>query len=217
MSTKKKPAPKKKPQSPVVPQPAGATGKEPNSFAPAAKGPSAPAQASGGKSPVIEVAGKEKSAPKGPATSAVPVQTPPVQATTGAAAQAAPKPVADRVGPRRVRLAVSRVDPWSVMKLSFLLSIAIGIMIVVSAVVFWLVLDKLHVFTDIDAMIKDILGADTKVNVLQFVELNRVISLSTIIAVIDVVLLTALGTIGAFLYNVVAALVGGIHLTMTDD
>ncbi|XBH21267.1 DUF3566 domain-containing protein [Jonesiaceae bacterium BS-20] len=214
MSTKKKPVAKKKPQSPVVPPPAGATGKEPNSFVPAAKGTSAPKQASGAKSPVIEVAGQQKVSPTGPVTSGIPIQQPPAQPAPASSTQ---KPVTDRVGPRRVRLAVSRVDPWSVMKLSFLLSIAIGIMIVVSAVVFWLVLDKLHVFTDIDAMIKDILGADTKVNVLQFVELNRVVSLSTIIAVVDVVLLTALGTIGAFLYNVVAALVGGIHLTMTDD
>ncbi|WP_245700830.1 DUF3566 domain-containing protein [Sanguibacter gelidistatuariae] len=120
-------------------------------------------------------------------------------------------------GPRRVRLAVSRLDPWSVMKLSFLLSIAIGIMIVVASVVFWLVLDGLHVFTEVNDMIVDILGEETKVNILQYVELKRVVSLSTMIAIVDVVLLTALSTIAAFLYNVVAALVGGVHLTLTDE
>jgi hypothetical protein len=103
------------------------------------------------------------------------------------------------------------------MKMSFLLSIAAGIMLVVAAVVFWKVLDGLQVFTEIDAIIKEILGENTEVNVLQYVELSRVVSLATLIAIIDVVLLTALGTIGAFLYNVVAALVGGIHLTLTDD
>ena len=120
-------------------------------------------------------------------------------------------------GPRRVRLAVSRLDPWSVMKLSFLLSIAIGIMIVVASVVFWMVLDGLHVFTEVNDMIVAILGEETKVNILQFVELKRVVSLSTMIAIVDVVLLTALSTIAAFLYNVVAALVGGVHLTLTDE
>lgn len=120
-------------------------------------------------------------------------------------------------GPRRVRLALSRIDPWSVMKLSFLLSIAIGIMIVVASVVFWLVLDGLHVFTEVNDMIVDILGEETNVNILQFVELKRVVSLSTMIAIVDVVLLTALSTIGAFLYNVVAALVGGVHVTLTDE
>ena len=54
-------------------------------------------------------------------------------------------------------------------------------------------------------------------SILQFVELKRVVSLSTMIAIVDVVLLTALSTIAAFLYNVVAALVGGVHLTLTDE
>ena len=123
----------------------------------------------------------------------------------------------DTTGPRRVRLAVSRLDPWSVMKLSFLLSIAVGIMIVVASVVFWMVLDGLHVFTEVNDLVVAILGEETKVNILQFVELKRVVSLSTMIAIIDVVLLTALATIAAFLYNVVAALVGGVHLTLTDE
>jgi ABC-type sugar transport system permease subunit len=103
------------------------------------------------------------------------------------------------------------------MKMSFLLSIALGIMMVVAAIVFWKVLDGMHVFTEVDAMVKEILGEKTTVNILQYVELSRVVSLATILAIVDVVLLTAIGTIGAFLYNVVAALVGGIHLTLTDD
>lgn len=129
--------------------------------------------------------------------------------------ESAPAPAP--IGARRVRLAVTRVDPWSAMKMSFLLSIAAGIMMVVAAIVFWKVLDGLHVFTEIDQMVKEILGAETDVNILQYVELSRVVSLTTIIAIVDIVLLTALGTIGAFLYNVVASLVGGIHLTLTDD
>lgn len=198
MSTEETPTGTKQPRDQGVPQPDGATGSEPKSFSPTSAKEGEAQENPKESSPVIEVTGQQ--------TPKAPVQPPRTS-----------KPVSERVGPRRVRLAVSRVDPWSVMKLSFLLSIAIGIMIVVASIVFWLVLDKLHVFTDIDAMIKDVLGTDTKVNVLQFVELDRVVSLSTIIAVIDVVLLTALGTIVAFLYNVVAALVGGIHLTMTDD
>ena len=42
-------------------------------------------------------------------------------------------------------------------------------------------------------------------------------SLSIVFAVVDVVLLTAVATIGAFIYNVSANLVGGLHLTLTDD
>jgi len=129
-----------------------------------------------------------------------------------------PLPPAARDGaPRRVRLSISRVDPWSVMKLSFLLSVAIGIMIVVAAAVVWFVLDGLAVFTKVNAMITEIAGQESSINVLKYFEFSRIVSGATLVAFVDVVLLTALSTIGAFLYNITAALVGGINLTLTDD
>ena len=138
--------------------------------------------------------------PRGAATSARP--------TTAPAAPA---------GPRRVRLAVARIDPWSVMKLAFLLSVAIGIMIVVAAAVVWYALDALAVFTKVNDVIATLASSTTFFDITEWAAFDRVISLATMIAVVDVVLLTALSTIGAFLYNIVAALVGGIHLTLTDD
>jgi len=121
--------------------------------------------------------------------------------------------------PRRVRLAVSRVDPWSVMKLSFLLSVAVGIMIVVATVAAWTMIDNLGVFASVDQLIREVLGAESaeKLNIMQYVTFDRFVSGATLIAVVDVVLLTALSTIGAFLYNITAALVGGLHLTLTDE
>jgi len=118
---------------------------------------------------------------------------------------------------RKVRLAVARIDPWSVMKLSFLLSVAIGIMLVVAAAVIWYTLDGLAVFTSVNNTIAEITGDTKFFDLLEYVAFKRVISLATMIAVVDVVILTALSTIGAFLYNIVAALVGGINVTLTDD
>lgn len=120
-------------------------------------------------------------------------------------------------GPRRVRLAISRVDPWSVMKLSFLLSVAAGIMLVVAAAAVWFTLDGLHVFTKVNDFIIQVTGKESGVNILDYVAFKRIVSGATLIAVVDVFLLTALSTIGAFLYNIVAALVGGLHVTMTDE
>ncbi|MFD6091020.1 DUF3566 domain-containing protein [Oerskovia sp. NPDC060338] len=146
----------------------------------------------------------------------------PAAATATAAAPApstgatpAARPASD--GPRRVRLTVSRVDPWSVMKLSFLLAVAIGIMTVVATAVFWTVLDGMGVFTEVNSLVESIVGKESPVDVLQFVEFNRVVALATLIAIVNMVLITALSTIMAFIYNLVAAMVGGIHLTMTDD
>ncbi len=120
-------------------------------------------------------------------------------------------------GPRKVRLAVARIDPWSVMKLSFLLSVAIGIMIVIAAAVTWYTLDGMAVFTKVNSTISEITGDPKFFNVLEYASFKRVISLATVIAVVDVVILTALSTIGAFLYNIVSALVGGVTVTLTDD
>lgn len=136
---------------------------------------------------------------------------------TATSPAAEPAPAASAGGVRKVRLAVARIDPWSAMKLSFLLSVAIGIMIVVAAAVVWYTLDGLAVFTSVNDTVAEITGDPNFFPVLEYASFDRVISLATLIAVVDVVLLTALSTIGAFLYNVVAALVGGITVTLTDD
>lgn len=120
-------------------------------------------------------------------------------------------------GPRRVRLALARIDPWSVMKLSFLLSFAVGIMMVVAAAVVWFTLDGQGVFAQLDQTITEITGSPDFFPITEYAAFDRVMALATIIAIVDVVLLTALATLGAFLYNIVAALVGGIHMTLTDD
>lgn len=144
----------------------------------------------------------------------------PTSRTTSSGPTPRSKPAASPAssgGPRRVRLAVARIDPWSVMKLSFLLSVAVGIMLVVASAVIWYTLDGMAVFTSVNDTIAVIADDPAFFNLLDYVAFDRVISLATMIAVVDIVLLTALATIGAFLYNIVAALVGGVHLTMTDD
>jgi hypothetical protein len=141
-------------------------------------------------------------------------------AQAGSSSTTAPRPAASSLtsgsGPRRVRLAVSRVDPWSVMKLSFLMSVAIGIMIVVATAVVWLTLDSLQVFATINNLVTEVL-ADSTIDLMQYVEFDRVLSVATLVGVVDIFLITALATIGAFLYNITAALVGGVHVTMTDE
>ena len=128
-----------------------------------------------------------------------------------------PTPAAKPAGARRVRLAVSRVDPWSVMKLTFLLSIALGIGLVVATATVWTVLNQMEVFAEIRSVIEDAEAMNQFGRILQYLEFSQVLSVATVIAVVDIVLMTALATLGAFVYNLVAAMVGGLHLTLTDD
>lgn len=120
-------------------------------------------------------------------------------------------------GPRRVRLVLSRVDPWSVMKLSFLLSIALGIGIVVATWVLWQVLNNMGVFASIIGIVDEVGAMNQFGPLLEYLELSRVLSAATVFAVADIVLVTAIATLGAFVYNLVAAMVGGLHVTFTDE
>lgn len=165
---------------------------------------------SGGVRPFAATAapGVQSSAPAGSTTS-----TPHAQEASRAEP---PRSVAG--GPRRVRLTVARVDPWSMMKLSFLLSVAVGIALVVMVGVLWTILNSMGVFASVNSTIGEVLGdATSTFNLMDYIGFTRVLSLATVIAVVDVFLLTALATLAAFLYNVCSSLVGGLHLTLTDD
>ncbi|MBE3073677.1 MAG: DUF3566 domain-containing protein [Actinobacteria bacterium] len=124
-----------------------------------------------------------------------------------------------QVTPRRVKLGVSRIDPWSVMKLSFLLSVAVGIAGVVMITVLWTILSSMGVFADMSRTVEAVLNTTNgaKFDLMDYIGLGRVVSLSIVIAVIDVILMTAISTLGAFLYNVCSSLVGGLQITLTDD
>ena len=138
--------------------------------------------------------------------------------TAGAGAAEAAHPAPRPASARRVRLTVSRVDPWSAMKISFLLSVALGIAGVVMVFVLWTILAGMGVFDQINGIIGQVVqDGQQRFDIMDFIGLGRVLSLSIVIAVIDVILVTAIATLGAFLYNVSSALVGGVQLTLTDD
>jgi hypothetical protein len=134
--------------------------------------------------------------------------------------QRSAQPTRRAAGNRRVRLTVARIDPWSAMKMSFLLSVALGIAFVVMVAVLWMILAGMGVFSQVNDLVGQIVqssdGAQT-FDILDFVGFGRVLSLAVVIGVIDVVLMTAVATLGAFLYNVSSSLVGGLQLTLTDD
>ena len=121
--------------------------------------------------------------------------------------------------PRRARLRLTRVDPWSVMKTSFLLSIAFGIVTVVSVAVVWAVLGAAGVWDSINSTVTDVLGGESgsTFDVQNYVGTSRVLGFTMIVAVVDVILITAIATLGAFLYNLAAALLGGLEVTLAED
>jgi hypothetical protein len=120
---------------------------------------------------------------------------------------------------RKARLRLLRIEPWSVMKSAFVLSIAVGITFVVAAATLWSVLDAAGVFDVVGDFVSQITTSqDTAgVQVTDYIGFSRVVGLATVISVINVVLLTALATLFAFLYNLSAALLGGFEVTLAED
>ncbi|OFT42283.1 hypothetical protein HMPREF3160_05650 [Arthrobacter sp. HMSC06H05] len=118
---------------------------------------------------------------------------------------------------RKARLMVSKVDIWSVLKLAFLLSVALGVVTVVATVVLWAIFDVAGVLDQINNFLGTIMGEGKKFDVKDYVSMGNVTSFSVIIAVVNVILLTVLSMVAAVIYNLSASLVGGITVTLTDD
>ncbi|MGC3858794.1 DUF3566 domain-containing protein [Micromonospora chersina] len=121
-------------------------------------------------------------------------------------------------GPRRARLNLKRIDPWSVMKFAFAVSVVLFIVVVVATSVLYLALDAMGVFKSVNDSLTDLVnagggqggGGGFRITA------KGVILSSALIGLVNVVLFTALATLGAFVYNVCADLVGGIELTLAE-
>jgi Transmembrane domain of unknown function (DUF3566) len=120
--------------------------------------------------------------------------------------------------PRRARLRLTRVDPWSVMKTSFLLAVAFGIVAVVAVAVVWTVLGIAGVWESINSTVSGVMGGSgDDFEVSNYLGTTRVLGFTMLISVINTVLIPAIATLTAFLYNMAAALLGGIEVTLAED
>lgn len=118
---------------------------------------------------------------------------------------------------RRAHLTVAKVDLWSIAKLVFLLSVAVGIVAVVATVILWLVFDVTGIFGGVDSVLSMLSSQGNSVSITDYLSLGQVALYVTILSIVNVVLMTLLGVISAFLYNIAAKLVGGVGVTLTDD
>lgn len=125
-------------------------------------------------------------------------------------------PAAARRGPRRARLALRRIDPWSVLKVSFLLSLALLIVFIVAVAVLYLVLDTLGVFASVDSGLQQVTSANDPASLRDVLSFSRAVGAAAVLGAVNVLLCTALATLGAYLYNLCAAIAGGIEVTLTE-
>lgn len=123
---------------------------------------------------------------------------------------------ADLPDVRRVKLTLSRINPLSAMKIGFLVAVALSIVMLVASIVLWLVLDMLHVFSSMQGFLQA-LSATALINLVDALTFSRTIALVAIFGVLQIIILTVLSWLAAVIYNLIARMVGGLHIVMTDE
>ena len=110
---------------------------------------------------------------------------------------------------KQVRLKLVYLDFWSVVKLSALLWLCLGIVLIIASFLIWIVLDGTGVFGTLDKTLQDVLGQDN-FSITNSFGIGQVVLFSFVIAILNLVLGTVLGAIAALLYNLSVKITGGL-------
>jgi hypothetical protein len=132
-------------------------------------------------------------------------------------------PVTRKKG-RRARLTLKRIDPWTTLKFSFVYGLAGMIVLMVSVVVLYGIVDAMGVIASLRSFVNDVgsssVGSSSTSNsasaLVVWLSFSRVMLIAVVIGLINVVLFTAFATLTAFIYNVCTDIVGGIEVTLAE-
>jgi hypothetical protein len=110
---------------------------------------------------------------------------------------------------RQVRLKLVYVDVWSLVKLSFLVWLSLGIVLIVASALVWVVLFSTGIFDTLDETLRDIL-AQPEFSIVNSFGIGQIVLFAFIIAVLNTIIGTALGAVAGFLYNLSVRFTGGL-------
>lgn len=122
---------------------------------------------------------------------------------------------------RKAHLTLSRIEPWSVMKFSFIISLVCFIVLFVAVAVLYTGLEVLGVFDAVTELVTsltegDEVSKDLSINPEVWFSPTRILGYTALFGALNVILITALATAGAMLYNLSADLVGGLDVTLSE-
>lgn len=128
---------------------------------------------------------------------------------SGARIQVAARPR----GPLRASMQIRRVDPWTVLKVSLILSIALFFVWMIAVAFLYLVLGAMGVWSKLNSNVGDLLTNSSNA---ELVSSSAIFGGAALIGLVNIVLITAMATVGAFIYNLTTDLVGGVEVTLAD-
>lgn len=118
---------------------------------------------------------------------------------------------------KQIRLKLRVIDVWSATKVGFFVAIAAGIAIVVGAWLIWSVLANSGVFSAIGGLLSSVLGEANSFNLEDEFSFDNVMTTAITLALLNLVITTALAAIYALIFNLISKIVGGISLTFTNN
>lgn len=118
-------------------------------------------------------------------------------------------------GPVRASMQIRRIDPWSTLKVSLLLSVALFFVWMITVAFLYLVLGGMGVWAKLNSNVGDLLN-NASGSSAELVSSGTIFGGAFLIGLVNIVLMTALATIGAFVYNLITDLIGGIEVTLAD-
>ena len=120
-------------------------------------------------------------------------------------------------GPRRVRLYVTRFDPWSVTKAAFILSLTIAIVLVEAVTAVWFILDRTGVIESLSGTVTDVVGSTSGLDLVTSLGFSQVIGSTLILASVEIVLVSTFAGLFTILYNLTVGITGGVEVVLSED
>jgi Transmembrane domain of unknown function (DUF3566) len=119
---------------------------------------------------------------------------------------------------RQAHLTVARVEPWSVMKFSFVMSLVAFVILFVAVTILYGTLSALGVFDSLQRVVTSVTSSQNSagVNAARWFSASRVLGYTGLLGSLDIVLITAVATIGAVIYNLTSRLIGGVEVTLRE-
>jgi hypothetical protein len=119
---------------------------------------------------------------------------------------------------RQAMLTLSRVEPWSVMKFSFVASVVAFIILFVAVAVLYMVLAALGVFDSIQHTVTTMTSSQgtAGTNISHWTSPSLILGYTAMLGALNIVLITAMCTVGSVIYNLIAKTIGGIEVTLRE-
>jgi hypothetical protein len=119
---------------------------------------------------------------------------------------------------RDAQLVLARVEPWSVMKFSFIVSLIGWVVLFVAIALLYYALRAFGVFHYLEqaAVTVNTSKGHAAGSLSTWFSASTVLGYTMLVGAINVVLFTALATVGAVVYNLVTHLSGGVEVTLRE-